>query len=31
MKLVRFYVHEFRSVWDSGDIKVGDITCLAGE
>ncbi|MER8541128.1 ATP-binding protein [Mesorhizobium sp. M1334] len=31
MRLEKFRVHEFRSVWDSGDIEVGDVTCLVGK
>ena len=31
MKLVSFRVREFRSVWDSGDVEVGEITCLVGK
>ncbi|MBV9825339.1 MAG: ATP-binding protein [Alphaproteobacteria bacterium] len=31
MKLTRFSVSEFRSVWESGPIAVADITCLVGK
>lgn len=31
MKLIEFAVKEFRSVWDSGPIKVDDVTCLVGK
>ena len=32
MKLSEFAVHEFKSVWDSGPIKVDDlVTCLVGK
>jgi predicted ATP-dependent endonuclease of OLD family len=31
MRLTSFNVHEFRSVWDSGKIEVGDVTCLVGK
>ncbi len=31
MKLASFRVREFRSVWDSGDVGVGEITCLVGK
>ncbi len=31
MKLVSFRVREFRSVWDPGDVEVGEITCLVGK
>ncbi len=31
MKLKEFRVREFRSVWDSGTVKVDDVTCLVGK
>jgi hypothetical protein len=31
MKLREFRVREFQSVWDSGPITVGDVTCLVGK
>lgn len=31
MRLASFHVHEFRSVWDSGKVEVGDVTCLVGK
>ena len=32
MKLKEFRVREFRSVWDSGPVKVdGQVTCLVGK
>lgn len=31
MKLVNYQVSEFRSVWASGPIAVGDVTCLVGK
>lgn len=31
MHLRQFNVREFRSIWDSGPIKVDDITCLVGK
>jgi predicted ATP-binding protein involved in virulence len=31
MRLAEFRVCEFRSIWDSGPIKVGDVTCLVGK
>ncbi len=31
MKLVEFRVQEFRSVWDSGPITTGEVTCLVGK
>lgn len=31
MKLKSFRVTEYRSVWDSNEVKVGDVTCLVGK
>ena len=31
MKLQTYRVHEYRSVWDSGPIEVGEVTCLVGK
>jgi predicted ATP-dependent endonuclease of OLD family len=31
MKLIAFEVAEFRSVWDSNSVEVGDVTCLVGK
>jgi ABC-type cobalamin/Fe3+-siderophores transport system ATPase subunit len=31
MKLKGFKVREFQSVWDSGPITVGEVTCLVGK
>src|SRR5471030_1361947 len=31
MRLKSFKVSEFRSVWNSGDIVVDDVTCLVGK
>jgi predicted ATP-dependent endonuclease of OLD family len=31
MKLSKVRVHEFRSVWDSNEFEVGDVTCLVGK
>lgn len=31
MKLTSFQVREFQSVWDSGEIEIGDVTCLVGK
>lgn len=31
MKLKKFHVKEFRSILDSGEVDVGDITCLVGK
>jgi energy-coupling factor transporter ATP-binding protein EcfA2 len=31
MKLVKFQVAEYRSVWSSGNVQVGDVTCLVGK
>jgi len=31
MKLSKVHVGEFRSVWDSNEFEVGDVTCLVGK
>jgi predicted ATP-dependent endonuclease of OLD family len=31
VKLRKVLVQEFRSIWDSGEFEVGDITCLVGK
>lgn len=31
MKLKSYRVHEYRSVWDSGPVEVGEVTCLVGK
>ncbi|MCH8808895.1 MAG: AAA family ATPase, partial [Proteobacteria bacterium] len=31
MRLMSFQVREFQSVWDSGEIEIGDVTCLVGK
>jgi predicted ATP-dependent endonuclease of OLD family len=31
MRLKNVSVREFKSIWDSGPIEVGDITCLVGK
>lgn len=31
MKLIQYRVQEYRSVWDSGSINIGDVTCLVGK
>lgn len=31
MKLTSFQVREYQSVWDSGEIEIGDVTCLVGK
>ncbi len=31
MRLTRFRVREFKSVYDSNDVAVGDVTCLVGK
>lgn len=31
MKLSSFHIKEFRSIIDSSEVKVGDITCLVGK
>ena len=31
MKLMSFHVREYQSVWDSGEVEIGDVTCLVGK
>ncbi len=31
MRLTSFQVREYQSVWDSGEIEIGDVTCLVGK
>ncbi len=31
MKIVKAHISEFRSIWDSNEFDIGDITCLVGK
>ena len=31
MKLTRIHIREFKSIQDSTEVKIGDVTCLVGK